>query len=999
MDLFRDSGLFKRATTPTPISDALVIQGMTNTGNMGPGTPITPSRGYSVRPRATDYPAGVNISTQSRRAWGRTGYDVLRELMRAYDIAQMCKNHKIDELRSMEPLLTPMDGFKGDGESAVAAARAAIAFPDREHAWDEWLSLWLDNLLTFDSGPLYRRRNKFGQIIGLEIVDGSTIYPLVDEHGRRPQAPAPAYQQVIKGQASVDFTAEDMTYARFRPQTDSPFGMAPLESIMMTVNTDMRLQWHFLQMFTAGNIPGGFMEAPPDLSSPDQINEFQDYWNSLYDGDQESKHKIVFVPAGSKFHQTVPDTFDPEFPKYLAIKVAGAFGVVPQDLGLTDDVNRATGETQTDTQFRVNTLPWVRFVESILTRYLQHDLGLPVQLKLNTGRDKEDRLTEAQAWKLYIESGMASADEGREQILGLPVDNERPVPRGLVLPRQGFVPLVSLLAISGKVDAETKAPADEVPIPETPFAGTPGLMPDKLPGSPEFHRAPINPDEPRFPDLEHEHPGTGTIAKPDPASVAKELTAGVTSATGITGVDMVKPDDLEKGEPVVAGAAVKAADTGRVLMIQRTLDPEDPAAGRWEFPGGHLNPGEDPKAAAIREWEEETGLNFPAGAELAGTWTTPDGVYAGHVFKIPAEASIPINTGDGEDGETLAWFDPDDLDGFPALRDELANTLPKDELAKATARELAQFRKFTNTRIKKGTWRDFEFEAIPEPVAKHLNDTARAEFVKDEPFGGADASPKAGTPSWRDDPPVLAPQHAVDLSLTDYWAPQVRESLMNLWTSADLENAITATQGIGDAGMQIFRDTARGLLNGSIQPSTLEQVLTNAWADAYNAGTMAAKVQMGNIPTGWDTWKPGMTDANKITALEWKETLQEAGITLKGITDTTVNKLAYRIADGVNNGDPSDVIGGMLDDVLGDPLRSELIAHTETARMLTNAAMDQYRLFGVKQWDLVTSAGACPTCLSLEDQNPHDVGDGKQPPVHPRCRCAASPHLEGQPNG
>lgn len=993
MDLFRD-GLIKRAAgVPQPISDALVVQGMAHGGSMGPGAPLTPSRGYSVRPRATDYPVGANIASRSRQAWGRTSYDVLRELMRSYDIAQMCKNHKIDELRSMEPLFTPMDGFKGNGESAVAAARAALAFPDREHSWDEWLSLWLDNLLTFDSGPLYRRRNRSGQIIALEVVDGSTVYPLIDDHGRRPLAPAPAYQQVIKGQASVDFTAEDITYARFRPQTDSPFGMAPLESIMMTVNTDMRFQWHLLQMFTEGSIPGGFMEVPPDVNSADQVAEWQDYWDATFMGDQSIVHKLIAVPNGAKFTGTAPAAFDPNFPKYLAIKVAGAFGVVPQDLGLTDDVNRATGETQTDTQFRVNTLPWVRFVEAILTHYLQHDLGLPVQIKLNTGRDKEDRLTEAQAWKLYIESGMASPDEGREQILGLPVDNERPVPRGLVLPRQGFVPLVSLLAISGKVDAETKAPADDQPLPETPFAGTPGLMPDKLPGSPEFHRAPINPDEPQFPGLEHEHPETGTVA-PATAPVTKELTAGVTSATGITGIDQVK-DDLEKGEATVAGAAVKAADTGRVLMIQRYLDPEDPAGGTWEFPGGHLDPGESPKAAAIREWEEETGLEFPADASVFGEWTSPDGNYAGFIYKIATEASVPINTGDGEDGETLAWFHPDHLPGFPALREELAANLPEDELAKATAKELAKFRTFTKARAKSGKWRDFEFEAIPAPVAKHLNDTARADFAKDE-HAGTDARPKAGTGSWRDDPPVLAPQHAVDLALTDYWAPQIRDSLLEMWKAQDLNAAITAADGIGDMGVGVFRQVARQVLSGAVQPSTLEQVIYNAWADAYNVGVMAAKVQMGTIPPGWDTWKPGMTDANRVTELGWKETLDDAKITLKGITDTTMNKLAYRIADGVNAGDPSDIIGGALDEVLDDPLRAELISHTETARMLTNAAMDQYALFGVKQWDLVTSAGACPICLSLEDQNPHEVGDGKQPPVHPRCRCAASPHLEGQ---
>ncbi|MFC0456721.1 phage portal protein [Arthrobacter liuii] len=876
LDLFRDGGLLGRATTPTPISDAMVVQGMSNNGTMGPGTPITPSRGYSVRPRAMDYPAGVNITTATRHAWGRTGYEVLRELMRAYDVAQMCKNHKIDELRSMEPLITPMDGFRGDGEAAVAAARAAVAFPDREHPYDEWLSLWLNSVLTFDSGPLYRRRNKAGQIIGLEVIDGSTIEPLVDENGRRPKAPAPAYQQIIKGQSSIDFTAEDIIYPRYRPQEDSPYGMAPLETVVMATNTDMRFQWHLLQMFTEGSIPGGFMEVPPDLSSPDQIAEWQDYWDATFMGDSSIVHKLIAVPNGAKFTGTAPAAFDPEFPKYLAIKVAGAFGVVPQDIGLTDDVNRATGETQTDTQFRVNTLPWVLFVEGVLTRYLQHDLGLPVQFKLNTGRDKEDRLQEAQAWKLYIESGMASADEGREQILGLPVDNERPVPRGLILPRQGFVPLVSLLAISGKVDPETKAPADDVPLPETPFAGTPGLMPDKLPGSPEFHRAPINPDEPRFPDLEHERPDTGTVAKPD-APVAKELTAGVTSGTGITGVDRVPADDDED-----------------------------------------------------------------------------------------------------EDG----------------VLDESA---PAQDVTK----ELAKFRAFTKARAKTGKWRDFEFEAIAAPVAKVLNDQAREQFTrdqvtKDEPFDGADASPKAGTPSWRDDPPVMAPQHAVDLSLTDYWAPQVQASLMDLWRAADLENAITATQGIGDVGMKIFRDTARGLLNGSIQPSTLEQVLANAWADAYNAGSMAAKVQMGKIPTGWDDWKPGMTDANQITALGWKETLNNAGITLKGITDTTVNKLAYRIADGVNAGDPSDVIARSLNDVLDDPARAEKIAQTETARMLNNAATAQYAEFGVTEWVWVTSAGACSTGAncSAKDGKHFPVGENLIP-AHPYCRCAASPYIEG----
>lgn len=45
---------------------------------------------------------------------------------------------------------------------------------------------------------------------------------------------------------------------------------------------------------------------------------------------------------------------------------------------------------------------------------------------------------------------------------------------------------------------------------------------------------------------------------------------------------------------------------GRILIGQRP--PGVPLAGLWEFPGGKVQPGETPEAAAIRECLEETGL-------------------------------------------------------------------------------------------------------------------------------------------------------------------------------------------------------------------------------------------------------------------------------------------------------------------------------------------------------------------------------------------------------
>ncbi|MFK0279539.1 NUDIX domain-containing protein [Streptomyces sp. NPDC090499] len=144
----------------------------------------------------------------------------------------------------------------------------------------------------------------------------------------------------------------------------------------------------------------------------------------------------------------------------------------------------------------------------------------------------------------------------------------------------------------------------------------------------------------------------------------------------------------------VAGLVVKAADTGRVLMIQRALDDKDPAAGSWEFPGGHGEGDEDPLQTAIREWSEETGSTLPGTTSVVGSWTAPNGIYRLYVAVVPTEASVPINTPqderrtanpddpDGDATEVTAWWPITALPDMPLLRQECRET-PWDLLAGA----------------------------------------------------------------------------------------------------------------------------------------------------------------------------------------------------------------------------------------------------------------------------------------------------------------------------
>ena len=98
---------------------------------------------------------------------------------------------------------------------------------------------------------------------------------------------------------------------------------------------------------------------------------------------------------------------------------------------------------------------------------------------------------------------------------------------------------------------------------------------------------------------------------------------------------------------VVAG--VLRDGQGRVLLAQR---PSGKAlAGMWEFPGGKVEAGEDPRAALVRELHEELGVHAAIGRRRIAV-PGPDielDVYDVECFSGPLR---------GREGQALAWVDP-----------------------------------------------------------------------------------------------------------------------------------------------------------------------------------------------------------------------------------------------------------------------------------------------------------------------------------------------------
>ena len=111
---------------------------------------------------------------------------------------------------------------------------------------------------------------------------------------------------------------------------------------------------------------------------------------------------------------------------------------------------------------------------------------------------------------------------------------------------------------------------------------------------------------------------------------------------------------------VVCGALVDA--DGRVLICQRPDDKD--MAGLWEFPGGKVDPGENPESALVRELKEELGIEV--GPRCLSPLSFASHAYGEFHLLMPLYlcrnwTGIPQPM----EGQALKWVWPKQLSDYP----------------------------------------------------------------------------------------------------------------------------------------------------------------------------------------------------------------------------------------------------------------------------------------------------------------------------------------------
>jgi 8-oxo-dGTP pyrophosphatase MutT (NUDIX family) len=101
--------------------------------------------------------------------------------------------------------------------------------------------------------------------------------------------------------------------------------------------------------------------------------------------------------------------------------------------------------------------------------------------------------------------------------------------------------------------------------------------------------------------------------------------------------------------PTHAGGVVARLDAAprRYLLVRARRDPT-----QWIFPKGHVERGETPEEAAVREVREEAGVHARVLQPL-GRLALPDGDVLLFLMRYEGEAG-------GGEGREIAWCDVDD---------------------------------------------------------------------------------------------------------------------------------------------------------------------------------------------------------------------------------------------------------------------------------------------------------------------------------------------------
>lgn len=347
-------------------------------------------------------------------------FKVLREFAIKHEISRAAINYRKRQMAKLDwdIVAAEHDQTSANAEEVAAAKLFFKRVGGAGNKYRKFLAKTIEDLLVLDAVAIEKQRTVGGKLLDLIPLDASTIQLRVDESGATPLPPEIAYRQIIRGQVVAEFTTLDMVYDMMNPRTDTPYGLAPLESLMIVVSSSLKAGLYNLSYLTDGNIPEGFFGVPKEWT-PNMIKDFQENWDAVMAGDAQATSKLKFTPEGSYTPAKKQGDMAWEmFNDWLMKVTCALFDVQPSEIGFHPNKGGLGGagmaQQSSQTSDEKGLLPLAAFIEEIFTEIIQDELGFTDLAFHFTGLDQDkDAQIEAEVNGTLIATGQRTINEIR----------------------------------------------------------------------------------------------------------------------------------------------------------------------------------------------------------------------------------------------------------------------------------------------------------------------------------------------------------------------------------------------------------------------------------------------------------------------------------------------------------------------------------------------------------------------------------------------------------
>jgi hypothetical protein len=274
---------------------------------------------------------------------------------------------------------------------------------------------------------------------------------------------------------AVHYTREQLIYRPRNPRNGRAFGFGPVEQIYVLINLALKRETWQLNYFTEGNLPDALIGVPMEWT-PDQIRNFQDWFDARLAGELGKRRGATFVPGDvAKGYVATKDTeLFGQAEEWLARVVCFAFSISPQPF--VKMMNRATADTSQEVAIEEGLDPikmWVAGTWNLVFRRLGwNDIQLGWEEE-----DDTDPKSQAETQDILVKGGLKRRNEARA-VLGLDPDPSPEADMLMITTPTGAVPL----EFAEQLD-QAKQRQDAMPQPVPGEGGPPGAPSSRTGGS------------------------------------------------------------------------------------------------------------------------------------------------------------------------------------------------------------------------------------------------------------------------------------------------------------------------------------------------------------------------------------------------------------------------------------------------------------------------------------------------------------------------------------